>query len=608
MRYQRFLKIVITCLIFLGISSLIISILAHPLGLAKTNLIGRKHLLLAAFGLFCIFLSFFWKFWPFIQKSSLSSKAHLSFQKIEKWLRSFTLYKWFLEIRRQSQQSKIHHWFINNPYVWILISSILVLTIYFFFNTGGKWVFHSSSGYYDRLANAFIEGSVALLEKPPAALASLADPYRGNRAGIDYLWDTSYYQGKYYLYWGPVPSLLAAAIKVFHQFKVSNSILVFVFLCVMALIMASIFHLIRSNYFPNSPGWTTGFFTLVTMLSLPTMWLINHSGVYEVAITGGQFFLMLGLFSALRGMVSSKPNLWLVIAGFAWGASVGSRATNLFAIAWMVLILLIYFYKETDYINSWFLSISCLCLPFITWGIGLGWYNYARFGSFFETGYRYQLTNQGAWAPNLNNLFSPSFIYPNIYNYLFRPVIIEGGRFPFFITPFIDDPFWPHYIKLPPDYLSREPVAGILLTVPIFLLVMVLILKPIEKTYRWIMEKPQSNELSFYKLKWVWWLIFGASIAAVFVTSSFFFSTMRYIADFFTLFMIFLAMCIWWGLDFLKNTPKWRGFLITLILVLGFIGMIIGIFGSLNDPYSRIKSLNPELYSSLENFFQIIIH
>ena len=319
----------------------------------------------------------------------------------------------------------------------------------------------------------------------------------------------------------------------------------------MALIIANIFHFIRSNYFPNSPGWTTGFFT-IRMLSLPTMWLINHSGVYEVAITGGQFFLMLGLFSALCGMVSLKPNLWLVIVGFAWGASIGSRMTNLFAIAWMILILMIYFYKESDSLNSWFFSITCLCLPFVAWGIGLGWYNFVRFGSFFETGFRYQLTNQGAWAPNLDNLFSPTFIYPNIYNYIFRSVKFEAGRFPFFITPFIDDPFWPHYIKLPTDYLSREPVAGILLTVPIFLFVIILILKPIGKIYQWIMEKPQSNNRSLKNIKWVWLLISGASIAAFLAISSFFFSTMRYIADFFALFMIFLAMCIWWGFRLLK--------------------------------------------------------
>ena len=213
MRYQRFLKIVFAFLIFLGVTSLIISIFAYPLGLAKTNLIGRKHLLLAGFGLFCIILVIFWKFWPFIHKSSFGSKSRLIFQKIDKWLISLALYKWFLEKHRQIQQSKTHQWFIQYPRLWILISSIFVIFIYFFYNTGGNWVFHSSSGYYDRLANAFLEGSVALLEEPPAALVSLADPYQGNRAGIDYLWDTSYYQGKYYLYWGPVPSLLVVAIK-----------------------------------------------------------------------------------------------------------------------------------------------------------------------------------------------------------------------------------------------------------------------------------------------------------------------------------------------------------------------------------------------------------
>ena len=253
---------------------------------------------------------------------------------------------------------------------------------------------------YDRLATAFLEGSVSLLEKPPEALQALSDPYKGNRSGIKYLWDTFYFKGKYYLYWGPLPALLLAAVKTFHQTQIGNARLVLFFTIFMTFFMGGIFHVLRKNYFPTSPSWTSGFFILVTMLSLPMMWLINDPGIYEAAIISGQVFLVAGLFGALKGLVSTRRSSWFVFTGLMWGASVGSRATNLFPIAWMVIVLFVYILSTFKGTRRKFLSSLSLLLPLVFWGFSLGWYNFVRFGSFLETGFQYRLTNQGAWAPN----------------------------------------------------------------------------------------------------------------------------------------------------------------------------------------------------------------
>jgi hypothetical protein len=77
------------------------------------------------------------------------------------------------------------------------------------------WAWTPYTRYYDRQADAFLAGSLSLLEKPPAELLALANPYDyHNREGLGYLWDASLYRGKYYLYWGPVPALVAAGVKL----------------------------------------------------------------------------------------------------------------------------------------------------------------------------------------------------------------------------------------------------------------------------------------------------------------------------------------------------------------------------------------------------------
>ena len=78
------------------------------------------------------------------------------------------------------------------------------------FGVGG-----SSARQYADLARAFVDGQLYLEAKPPEWLAQIDDPYdNGARAdmakktGESAQWDTAYYNGRYYVYYGVVPCLL----------------------------------------------------------------------------------------------------------------------------------------------------------------------------------------------------------------------------------------------------------------------------------------------------------------------------------------------------------------------------------------------------------------
>ena len=204
----------------------------------------------------------------------------------------------------------------------------------------------SYSHYFDLQANAYLSGQLALLETPPQALLEMSNPYDWQKRELigGYLWDSSLYNGKYYLYWGPVPALLAAAVKLIGPWEVDDQYLLLFFVTGLAIALAGLLFRLRQIFFPRAPAWTLMMFTLLGGLNLPLLWLVNRPNVYETAIAGGQFFLLLGLLAAVRGMTSEESGGWLALAGLAWGAAIGCRVNNGLAIGWMVALVCLYLF------------------------------------------------------------------------------------------------------------------------------------------------------------------------------------------------------------------------------------------------------------------------
>ncbi len=63
-------------------------------------------------------------------------------------------------------------------------------------------------GYYNAISTSFIKGDLSLPVKVNPLLAKLDDPYDSNKNDGLRIHDCSYYKGKYYLYFTPIPVLL----------------------------------------------------------------------------------------------------------------------------------------------------------------------------------------------------------------------------------------------------------------------------------------------------------------------------------------------------------------------------------------------------------------
>jgi hypothetical protein len=591
-----------TCCSLLGTAMLIVAIFANQLHLDKNAAWGTSRIAMAILGGIFLILGI-----TILMSSSVVRLFRApSIQRITHAFRWINIpFTWLAEPREEKTFQRKTGWYA-------VAGALLVIFISTWYITSGRMVtWTPSTTYFDRLANAFLAGKLSLLEKPPAALATLENPYQyKNREGIGgTLWDSSYYKGNYYLYWGPVPGLMAAAAKIISPtWVVEDQYLVIFSIAGLACVLAALFYTLQKKYFPRIPGWVILGATLLGGLNTPVFWLVNRPHVYEVSIAMGQFFLILGLFTVVLGIESNKHQiLFLTITGFAWGAAICTRLDLAPGIAWMTLLIFVWLIFQLRKRLVPASTLIALVLPLVLWGAGLAWYNFARFGNILETGHRYQLTG-GALPANYRDVASISYILPNLYNLLARPMEIHWDEFPFFFTPFLRESMWPKYIFYPrnANYFYNEPIAGIFETMPTtWLLLIPIIIVPMRRLWHWIKEIPSGHWVNPNQPKpsLIAGMITGAALLNLGVLSIFIFSTMRYEADLTPLLATLFFMCVGWASIGLSTRPRAWNFILIIAGAAILITVGISLFTNFQNGDLIFRNNNPVLYQEIDHLF-----
>ena len=259
-----------------------------------------------------------------------------------------------------------------------------------------------TSYYYSYLADAFLDGNLYLAWQPDPHLLAMDNPYDPQaRAELEKLniltpVDFSLYEGKFYLYWGPVPGLLLAAVQFFlHQSPVDDSFLAFVFGVGIFFTQSILILTLWDSYFHTLPKWILCISIVLAGLTWPIALLrsyIDHARIYQAAIAAGQLFLISGLLMAFTALARPTVSYWrLALTGLFWALAIGSRHLLAVPIFLMCMITTLWITREGVGSVTKVIKITSLGLPLLAGGLGLGWYNWARFGSVTETGLFYQL-------------------------------------------------------------------------------------------------------------------------------------------------------------------------------------------------------------------------
>ncbi len=397
----------------------------------------------------------------------------------------------------------------------ILVLLLVLFTYLWYFKTS---IFPADNNYYSQLAISFKKGQLHLEEKPSPALLGLYNPYTYQaRKGIDFPWDVSLYHGSFYLYWGPIPSLLLTLFDVKLLSKIGDRHLTFIFTCGLFLYIYSFSLTIWRRFFQKLPGWMLLIAIVTIGLAIPFTWILSTPRIYEASISSGQFFLIGGCYWAYASIADRTSRSWkLILTSLHWACAIGSRVTLAPAVAFMLIMVVIMVARE-----NWPPVISmgtnvallALILPIATCGAELMWYNWARFGSVFEFGLRYQLTSTN-YLNSGNMLFSTGNIGGNLDNYLTHTFMITSN-FP--------------YVKAIENLGTNERMIGLLFTVPYFLLVLLIPATLIQKQIEIINPRGEDNQRAL--LNWLIISLIGVTVANFTLLLVYYYAAMRFMVD-----------------------------------------------------------------------------
>ncbi len=288
---------------------------------------------------------------------------------------------------------------------------ILLLTPAFVLN-GAKLRDVQIAGFrpYQELAEALAAGQVHLLREPSEKLMALENPYdytarlaAGLADGIDYPWDTAYYNGHYYTYFGVVPCILI--YLPFYLLTRSHIPDVRVVLGLAIFLYAGIYLLVRTWLMRQCKDIRWGDVMMGAcgvFLASGIMICMGSPDAHDIPRIAGVVLTVWGLYFWLCAcggeVIRRKP---LAVGSLLMALAVGCRP-NLALYSFLAIPLFGGYLSIEDKSAVLRKALPALLLPYLPVAIGLMVYNAVRFGSITDFGFAYNLTVLDCTKPNIS--------------------------------------------------------------------------------------------------------------------------------------------------------------------------------------------------------------
>ena len=424
------------------------------------------------------------------------------------------------------------------------------------------------------------------------------------------LWDTSYYNGRNFIYWGPVPALMVAAVKLLagSSNAIQDNVVATVFAVGLLMAKLMLLFLVGSRLFPDLRAlWASALSFMVMALAAPSLFIMARPAIYEASILAGQFFLLAGICAALFGLAPEhtrrRRNISCLVAGTCWALAIGCRVTTIPAVAILVPATAIAYGLVIGgpgirrAIRQSFGPFCFLAVPVLLAGLGLGVFNKVRFDSWTEFGVEYQTTSMKAsWTGR--------FVLPNLYSYLFRTPRVSC-TFPFISAHwgYAADAF-PRYFSIPPGYSISEPVMGLAWLAPCFALGAIALISLLA----WSVRAIQTGTVDRSRVS-VHWLTFCAltlATAGGIAVLGMPLATMRYGGDVSTGLSALSLLGLFLALERLQHGRRlaYRAF-IALVLMLAAYTVTAGLLSGVEGYYGQFRNNNPRIYRAWTEFLSL---
>ena len=471
-------------------------------------------------------------------------------------------------------------------YVFIAVFCFQLIINTFIFSTNcSPEIFDNDHHHqYFELAKSFSKGNLHLDLPVTEKLLSLENPYdtykreiEDMKLNIDFYWDTAYYEGKYYVYFGVVPVILSyLPFYLITGKEISNTMLIFIIGTFTIISLIYLLYQIIKRWFKNT---SVGMFLILSVLLLNTsglLYCIKNHDLYNVPIIFSLFFISLGLglwISSYNKEKNCLNKIKLGIGSLCLALLAGCRPQFLLSSFFVFPLFFSYFFKEGKITKRKVEELIVLLFPYILVAIPLMLYNYFRFESVFDFGANYNLTTNDMTKRG----FSFDRIFPGLYYYLIDiPNIIP-------IYPFIEGEIVKtNYLG---NTISEKMYGGYLISNLICLF----------SLYSFKMK----NEFKDKKIYYISILSIIFALIIILVNTQMAGILPRYFIDFSWLFLLSTILVI---LTLSKKFQK-NPLFIKIIVILVFISFTYNMFTSLFDATYQLKSFNPSYYETLRYIF-----
>lgn len=284
--------------------------------------------------------------------------------------------------------------------------------------------------YNGYLVDALIAGRTNIDHGNPEALLGAQRPHNkwwlrlnGYEGKVEFTGDISYYKGKFYIYYGVVPAALVyLPYKLLTGRYLSHHAGMFAFTAAVLVFMSLLWRLSVARYMPNARFAFAALGYLALFFAGHFFSNVRAPGVHCMVSMAGLAFLMAGAYLLLKSVGKEAVNLlFLFFACLCFALSVGCRPNMALASVLVPAVL----WKR----RSWGLAAFVL-IPYAMVAAPLCAYNYARFGSVFEFGYKYLIGQFDGTAVTINPIGQLHRALVILVLYLFR-LYSYSPHFPF---------------------------------------------------------------------------------------------------------------------------------------------------------------------------------
>ena len=211
------------------------------------------------------------------------------------------------------------------------------------------------------------------------------------------LLDVSYYKEKLYLYFGITPILLFyLPFNLVTNCYLTDKFLVFILSCLIFLIYLFLINKISKNIIKKIP--INIFILSIFIIGFCNIlqFIVIRTAIYEVAITTAHFLLLLSLclfYFYIDTNNLKKQYILNFFISLTLCLSVGARPHYVFFVPIFLFFIIYLKHSETKNINDTLKTTLIFLIPCFIYGTVIALYNYLRFDSIFEFGFKYQINN-----------------------------------------------------------------------------------------------------------------------------------------------------------------------------------------------------------------------